>query len=173
MDSLLKKTNAPFRLTYKTPDDYVKDLELIERLGSDDYFCSPLDLHHEMCEIFTGQMVCRDESAISFKRNETLDNTSLMIYGRSFDYAMETLEGMIASWASDIHYDAANALSQEMEETEKRVAKELGQEPDLPNYDSPTKVNEDEKAFALAKELGEAKAQANKPISEQLGSMVK
>lgn len=173
LDSLLKKTNAPFSLTYKKPDDYVKDLEMIESLGSDDYFCSPLDLHHEMCEIFNGQRVSRDENSVTYKRNVTFENTEMMILGRTFDSAMESLEGMIASWASDIHYNAANALSQEMEETEKRVAKELGQEPDLPNYDSPTKVNEDGESFALAAELGRQSAKANTPITESLGNMVK
>lgn len=173
LDSLLKKTNAPFSLTYKKPDDYVKDLEMIESLGSDDYFCSPLDLHHEMCEIFNGQRVSRDENSVTYKRNVTFENTEMIILGRTFDSAMESLEGMIASWASDIHYDAADRLSQEMEEDEKRLANELNQEPDLPDYDSPTKVNEDGEALALAAELGRQSAKANTPITESLGNMVK
>ena len=173
LDSLLKKTNAPFSLTYKKPDDYVKDLEMIESLGSDDYFCSPLDLHHEMCEIFDGQRVSRDENSVIYKRNVCFENTEMMILGRSFDSAMESLEEMISSWACDIHYDAVNALSQEMEEDEKRVAEALDQEPNLPTYNSPTKVNEDNESLALAKELGQEKARENVSVTESLGSMVK
>ena len=173
LDSLLKKTNAPFSLTYKKPEDYVKDLDMIESLGTDDYFCSPLDLHSQMCEIFKGQKVSRDENSATFKRGITFENTEMIIRGRSFDSAMESLEGMISSWASDIHFDAADALSKEMEQGERTSAEIEGREPNLKEYESPVKVEEDEEGIALAKELGRQTAQANRPITETLGSMVK
>ena len=172
LDSLLQKTNSPFSLTYKKPDDYVQDLEMIESLGSDDFFCSPLDLHPEMCEIFRGERVSRDENSATFKRGITFESTEMMIRGRTFDSAMESLEGMIASWASDIHYDASDRLSKEMEEGEQTSAQIEGREPDLKNYVSPTSVNEDNGSIALAKELGQQTAKMNTPVTESLGSIV-
>ena len=173
LDSLLKKTEAPFTLSYKTPDDYVKDLEMIESLGTDDYFCSPLDLHSEMCEIFRGQRVSRDENSATFKRGVTFENTEMLIRGRSFDSAMESLEGMVSSWASDIHYDASDTLSKEMEKEEEVAAEMEGREPELKDYESPVTVEEDSGAIALARELGRQTAKANTPVSEALGTMLK
>ena len=91
-------------------------------------------------------------------------STEMMIRGRSFDSAMESLEGMIASWAADIHYDAADTLSREMEQEQE--------ETELKDYDSPTKVNEDGEAIALAKELGRQTAREN-AVLDDLKSMMK
>ena len=173
LDSLLQKTNAPFSLKYRKPEDYVKDLEMIEDLGTDDYFCSPLDLHSEMCEIFRGQKVSRDENSPTFKRNVTFENTEMLIRGRSFDSAMESLEGMVSSWASDINYDATKVVSKEMEEHERKTAENEEREPDLKDYDSSVKVEEDGEGIAIAKELGRQRAMQNKTSLEVLGSMVK
>ncbi len=174
LDALLKQTNAPFVLQYKHPDDFLKDLTAIEELATDSVFCSPLDCHHEMCEIFRNQKVSRDEESVSFKRGETFDSVSLLIYGQSFDLGIQNVENMIASWATDIHFEVADALSAEMEQQERDVAELLEREPELPDYKSPTQVLEDgEDGTALAVELGREAAAAKAPVSESLGDLVR
>lgn len=173
LDSLIKKTDAPFTMEYKAPEDYIRDLELIESLGTDDYFCSPTELHPEMCDIFDGEKVSRDEDSVSFKMGQTFGNTELLIQGASFNLAMESLEKMIPSWGSDIHYSATKVLSDEMEKEERVAAALEGREPDLPEYEPSVKITEGDDGLALAKELGQRTAEANRPIADSLGKMVK
>ena len=166
IDSLLKKTNSGLSLSYKSPEEYSKDLDLIHDLGTDDYFCSPLNLHPQMCEIFKGQRVSRDDKSVTFKQNITFENTELMIRGRTFDSVMEKLENMIPSWGADIHYGAADTLSEQFEKEEQILAEIEKRETDLKDYQSPTSVNEDSNAIALAKELGKQTAKGNRPITK-------
>lgn len=173
IDSLLKKTDAAFTLEYKSPDDYVRDLDLIEKLGTDDFFCSPLDAHHEMNQIFKGQKINRDEDSASNKRGETFDSIPLLMHGQSFVSAMEKLESMIPSWGADIHYEAADALSKEIEDEEKALAEAEQREPDLKDYDSNITVQEDNESIKVAKEIGKQAAAANKSVTEVLGNMVR
>ena len=166
LDALLKRTGSNFSLSFKSPEDYSKDLDLIHALGTDDYFCCPLDYHHEMCEIFTGQKVYRDENHPLYKRGNVFGNTELIIQGQGFNSAMEKLETMIPSWGADIHYDAADTMSEQLEKEEQTLAEIEKREPDLKEYQSPTSVNEDSNAIALAKELGKQTAKGNRPITK-------
>lgn len=174
IDGLLKQTNAPFVLHYKDADDFVGDLELLKQLATDDYFCSPVAVHHQMCEIFRDQKISRDEESISFKRGETFNSVSLLICSQSFGMAMGKLEAMIPSWGAGVRFEAADALSREMEQQERDVADLLEREPELPDYKSPTQVQESgEDGTALAVELGREAAAAKAPVSESLGDLVK
>lgn len=175
LSSLLEKTGSQFHLSYKHPDDFASDLNVIEELGTDSTFCSPLTFHLEMCEIFRNQKISRDEESASFKRDEKFDSVSLLIYGQTFELHLQEVEQrMMPSWAADVHFESADSLSAQMEAEERYAAELLEREPGLSDYESSTQVQDSgEDGTALAVELGREAAAAKAPVSESLGDLVK
>lgn len=168
IDSLLKKTESRFSLSYRKPEEYSNDIALIHDLGTDDYFCSPLSDHHEMTEIFSGELVGRDEESSLYKRGLRFNSTELIVRGQTFETAMERLENMVGQWASDIHYESSDILSEQLENEEKTLAEIEDRTPSLPEYRSTITVNEVNPVIDVARQIGHEKSMMNKSVLNDL-----
>lgn len=120
IESIISKTNSPYTFTGKGTDSFAEDIRLIEKLSSDDCFCVPLQVSHEMNDLFVGEPVFRKtaetlEEKIETGFNATFNTTQLSICSGDFQYKTEKLSEISESWSADakVEYDAAKAYAKE------------------------------------------------------------
>lgn len=120
IESIISKTNSPYTFTGKGTDSFADDIRLIEKLASDDTFCVPLQVSHEMNDLFVGEPVFRKtaetlEDKIATGFNATFNTTQLSMCSGDFQYKAEKLSEMSKSWSADakVEYDAAKAYAKE------------------------------------------------------------
>ena len=120
IESIISKTNSPYTFTGKGTDSYAEDIRLIEKLSSDDCFCVPMQVSHEMNDLFVGEPVFRKEAEtledkIENGFNPTFTTMQLSMCSGDFQYKAEKLSEIAESWSSDakVEYDAAKAFAKE------------------------------------------------------------
>lgn len=132
IDSIIKKTNSPFNFTGKDTDSFTDDIKFVEDLASDNCFCAPQEVFHEINELFVGEPVHQEKSdsyeeRIESGRMGTFDSVKLSMCSGSFAYSIEKLGEVSESWISDpkVEYDPIKAMAQERPENQETVKSAL------------------------------------------------
>ena len=120
IESIISKTNSPYTFYGKGTDSYADDIRLIETLASDDTFCVPKQVIHQINDLFVGEPVYQKkaetlEDKIATGFNAKFDTLKISTCAGDFDYKIEKLSKMPESWSADakVEYDAVKAYAKE------------------------------------------------------------
>lgn len=130
IETIISKTNSPYTFHGKGTDSYADDIRLIETLASDDTFCVPMQVVHQINDLFVGEPVYQKkaetlEDKIATGFNAKFDTLKISTCSGDFDYKIEKLSKMPESWSEDakiefdITKDFANRNAQNAENQEK------------------------------------------------------
>ena len=154
---LLIDTKSPYRLSYRSAEDYEKDLKTLERLARSAEFYVPTDCHSVGCELY-GQVkrkLYRPDGS-EYVNGDTWSSVALITNAAEFRSSAEALEKMADSWAADVSFAEAEELSsQEWEE-----ATEAGEEYEEPDTSATIKSTDTDPVMAAA-ERGRQTAEQN------------
>lgn len=95
INSVLETTKSPLRIDFPAVEDFENDLTVLEKLTDERTFWTPIDFHHEACEVLGGQP----------RQNYpgyTWGNTSLTIARATYESQIKGLSDMSKRWAFDV-----------------------------------------------------------------------
>ena len=165
LSKLLEQTGASKRLTYRSLDEYGKDLEQVERvIASLENPVFDVGDVHTALELFGNeQWIHSRPDGSTYTTGENLNFLLVNGASASFSSLQKSLEKMKGNWQADISYQLQDAIDAAMTEeewkSEVKAAEREGREPQpLEQPTSTTQVEGD--GTALAREIGQATAKA-------------
>lgn len=169
--TVLERTKADWRLSYRDVGQYEKDLEELDKYVVNPPVYIPGEYHSEGCELYRKVRIKRTASdgKSVYESGSTYDSVAIIIDTNIHESMAEKAQGMRQSWTADINTPAISKASKEevkrLEEENKYLKKEgvldkyLNVIPD--EEESTTRIEEsNDKGLQLARDLGLRDAKA-------------
>ena len=98
LNSVLKKVQSPFRVDYTRTDQFERDLADLDKLGEQAACYAPLELYHEIIELYANTPNLRNGIDVGDKWG----SVSLMVQSQLFESAIDDLRAMSERWSAEV-----------------------------------------------------------------------
>lgn len=102
LNKILEDTKSTIRVDAPDATDFESDLDSLERLTYGNFMYAPLDLHHEVAEVFSGMPHLRtrpDGSIYDF--GDKWDSRSILTATHSFQEELKAVDAMGERWSAN------------------------------------------------------------------------
>lgn len=97
LSAVLEKVQSPLRIEYTTTDQFERDLADLGKLGEWAACYAPLQLHHEICQLYVNTPNLRNGIDVGDKWG----SVSLMVQSQLFESAIDDLRAMSERWSTE------------------------------------------------------------------------